>query len=91
MAVVIYNTRGLRVVGVCDGPGLDGRCPHARADGHVFCAGCDVVLTRDEPGARCQGLKRERFSISQLYTCPLADGRSARDYFSPFASRGALR
>lgn len=90
MAAVIYETSGLQVIGVCDGPGPDGRCPRALPDGRVFCAGRDIVLTRDEAGARRRGLKRERFSVSELSICPLASAPTmyGREYFSPFLPAG---
>jgi hypothetical protein len=92
MVAVIYKTSDLQVIGVCDGPEPGGRCPRALSDGRVFCAGYDIVLTRDEAGARCRGLKRERFSVSQLSICPLANAHAVcgREYFSPFLPASAL-
>jgi hypothetical protein len=86
MVAVIYKTSDLQVTGACDGPEPDGRCPRALSDGRVSCAGHDIVLSRDEAGAHCRGLKRERFSVSQLSICPLASAQTVyrREYFSPF-------
>lgn len=91
MTAVIYKTGTLRVMGVCDGPGSTGNCPRSSSQGHIFCAGQDLVLTKDDASADCDGLKRGRFTVSPYSICPLtrraADRQLTPNYFSPFACR----
>jgi hypothetical protein len=92
MTAVIYETGTLRVIGVCDGPDSTGSCPRF-SQGHIFCAGKDLVQTKDDVSAYCDGLKRGRFTVSPDSICPLAshtpDCHLTPIYFSPFACRQA--
>jgi len=91
MSAVIYETRSLRVLGVCDGPDSKGNCPRTLPGGQIFCGGHDLVLTKDDGAAYCDGFARGRFTVSPLSICPLIGrGHSdAREYFNPYACRAS--
>jgi hypothetical protein len=86
MATVMYAPGGLKVMGVCDGPTPDGRCPRAGRGEQVHCRGLDLVLTSDDPRSAAGPRTRVRVGPEQT-TCPLRAFPCRTDYFSPFAVR----
>lgn len=73
MVAVIYEPSGLRVSAVCDGPDASGACPRALADGRAYCAGLDIVLSRDVIAAEFLGHYRPRLMVSpEAMACPIA-------------------
>ncbi len=88
MATVMYAPDDLRVMGVCDGPAPDGRCPRVQAGEEVFCCGLDLVLTRDDARRDPAAAARTRVHVEPGTTsCPLAVLPCRTDYFSPFTNR----
>lgn len=92
MVAAIYEPGGLKMIGVCDGPDVTGRCPRMKQDGRAFCAGCDIALSRDDRIAKAYGVAHRRFRVyKQTTRCPLESPgiglRFAESvYFSPFAT-----
>jgi hypothetical protein len=89
MATVMYAPDDLRVMGVCDGPGADGRCLRVVPGEEVYCRGLDLVLTGDDPRRSPEVVGRPRFRVTAgTVVCPLARLPCRIAYFSPFAPRG---
>jgi hypothetical protein len=88
MSPVIYERDSLKIRSICSGPDDGGHCPRPQDDGRAYCAGLDVVLTKDEGGAY-GSLDRTRLAVcGESVVCPLADlAECHREYFSPFAQR----
>jgi hypothetical protein len=97
MVATMYETDGLKIVGVCDGPEEHGKCPHAAWEGLVPCAGLEIAFTKDEWGeVEVRGLERHHFKLPEdLRVCPLTGqgmlalvSGAEEGYFSPFAPDG---
>ena len=94
MVTAIYSPGKLKMLGVCDGPDVTGRCPRMKRDGRAFCGGCDIVLSRDDAVGKSLGIAHRRFRVYEQTTrCPLASPavglrfvQPDRGYFSPFAT-----
>jgi len=94
MVTAIYRPGKPQMLGVCDGPDATGRCPQMKRDGRAFCAGCDIVLTRDDAVGESFGITHRRFRVYEQTTrCPLVSPgvglrfvQADRGYFSPFAT-----
>jgi hypothetical protein len=95
MVVAIYEPGELKMLAVCDGPDTEGQCPRITASGAALCAGCDIVLSRNEPAVAAFGPGQRRFRVyDRTVRCPLASPAAGlrfvhpdRGYFSPFVSR----
>ncbi len=92
MVAVIYAPADLRVIAVCDGPDVTGRCPNVTG-GEVPCSGLEITLSKGEFKQTPPGLRRPRLAVpASTMDCPLAghnltlaSRRFCHDYFSPFA------
>jgi hypothetical protein len=84
----MYAPDDLRVMGVCDGPAPDGRCPRVKDGEEVFCWGLDLVLFGDDARRTPETAGRPRMRVEPGTTlCPLAKLPCRTDYFSPFSPR----
>jgi hypothetical protein len=89
MVTVMYAPNDLRIIGVCDGPAAEGRCPRVARGEEVHCWGLDLVLSGDDVHRAPGVVGRPRFRVAPGTTlCPLTGMMGySRGYFSPFEPR----